>query len=779
MKISSNIVLVTSLVSLSCIDNGVRAETLHKSRRAAAPPPVARPQAERVDIVGTLGRDVLGGGFMTVHRDTHAQSTVTQAAIARLSPSPNPLQYMATMPGATVANADPFGMAQGNISVRGMNSDQIGFTLDGVPLNDIGTYMVFPNQYADTENLGRISLQPGASDVETPVTGASGGLVSMELADPDRKAGGFVSASGGSFSYNREFIRLQSGEIGRSGVRAYASASHISDNHFRGPGWDRRTHVDFKLLKDWDNGSTSRVSMTYDNATKTQYLNPSLAAWQAQGVNANLAGAYTGRNADYFGLHINPFVTITVSAPQHVVLNRHLTAAFRPYLYYTSGTLAGASVLNGGSLWYGPRNVTGSVVGAPAGAFVAYTPTVTPYEYRPGFVSSLAWTAGVNRLEGGYWFDWSTLRQVSPISVVEQSGSPVRLDGLAGTLHLADGTRLASYDATTVTRTNALFLHDHLDLLGGRLGVDAAFKEAMVTRIGRNGLPGAPAQPGLSAAESLPTFGARFAIDRRHSVFVNASTAFRVPTMNALYDTYNAATGRVATAANPEQKPEYSISEEIGYRYAGDLLTAGVTFFNYNFTNRQISSQVVINGAQVTQNINAGGQTSRGVDIELGTKSWHGFRFYASAEYLHATIDNNFRVGADALPTAGKLAVRSPEFQAALVVNYDRGPFFTTITSRFVGRQFATLMNDQAIPGYVTADLALGYHLPAIGRAHPVIKVNLTNLSNNHYLSGVAGIAASSRATRGEDGTLINAAGTPSYYVGGVFAAVASFSTNF
>lgn len=734
---------------------------------------------EVVSVTGNTRRTGLGGGFMTAQTGGHTESTITQSAMSRLAPSPNPLSFVATMPGANVANADPFGMAQGNLSVRGMNSDQIGMTLDGAPLNDAGTYMVFPNQYVDTENLQSISLRPGASDLDAPVTGASGGMMRMEMLDPSRKAGGFASASTGSFSFNREFLRLETGQIGQSGVRAYASISHTYDNHFRGPGWDRRKHVDFRLIKEWTNGTTSRVTLTFDDAMKTQYLNPSLAVWHQQGMNANFAGAYTGANTNFYGLHVNPYQTIVVSAPQHIVLNSRISIDFRPYLYYTSGTYAGASLLNGSSLWHGTEQVSGGVVGAPTGTFLAFTPTVTPYEFRPGFVSRLNWDTGANHFVAGYWFDWSALRQLTPYSSVAADGGLASWSGLSATYKLSDGTRLTSYDNRTVTRTNALFIGDHLDLIGGRLGLDAGFKEAMVTRVGHNFLPGATPHSELNAAESLPTLSAKYRFNEHHSIFFNAATAFRVPTLNALYDTYNASTGRIITHANLSQKSEYSISEEVGYRYTDALLTGSITFFNYNFTNRQIASQVIINGAQITQNINAGGQTSRGIDIELGTHSIHGFRFYISAEYLHATTDNNFQIGDDLLPTAGKLAVRSPEFQGAFVVNYDHGPFFVTATTRYVGRQFSTLMNDQAMPGYVTADLALGYHLPRIGRAHPIIKVNLTNLSNNHYLSGVAGIVASSRATHGIYGTSISAAGTPTYYVGGVFASTVSLSTSF
>lgn len=131
---------------------------------------------EVVSVTGNTRRTGLGGGFMTAQTGGHTERTIMQSAMSRLAASPNPLTFVATMPGANVTNAYPFGMAQGNLSVRGMNSDQIGMTLDGAPLNDAGTYMVFPNQYVDTENLQSISLRPGASDLDALVTGASGGI---------------------------------------------------------------------------------------------------------------------------------------------------------------------------------------------------------------------------------------------------------------------------------------------------------------------------------------------------------------------------------------------------------------------------------------------------------------------------------------------------------------------------------------------------------------------------------------------------------------------------
>lgn len=98
---------------------------------------------------------------------------------------------------------------------------------------------------------------------------------------------------------------------------------------------------------------------------------------------------------------------------------------------------------------------------------------------------------------------------------------------------------------------------------------------------------------------------------------------------------------------------------------------------------------------------------------------------------------------------------------------------------KYVGRQFSTFMNDQAMPGYVNADMNFGYRAPRILHTRPEIRLNLMNVGDNKYLSGPAGIAASSRATKGVYGTTIAAQGTPTYYVAGGFAALLTAKVDF
>ncbi|MGC5748274.1 TonB-dependent receptor [Gluconobacter sp. NFX36] len=751
------------------------ADTKHAAEKRHSPSPRKSIKAaqSRPEVIRVAAESV-AGGRMVPQNGTKSRSEITQAYIAKQAPTPNVFKLLGNLPGANVASADPFGMVSGNMTIRGMNSDQIGFTVEGAPLNDIGSYMAFPTEWVDSENLNEVTMQQGSANLDSPVIGASGGIVTMNLIDPSHKMGATIAGSFGSYNTHREYVRLQSGDIGNTGMRAFVAWSHLEEPHFRGAGDDHKQHVDAKLVKDWTNGSRSTVAVTFDDSMKVAYLNPSLSAWQKYGRGANYTEAFSPTDTKYWKLHQSPYRVLILSAPQNIVVNDKLGFDFTPYFYWNSGTIASASLLSENSIYSGTQKYSIDLNGngTTTDKVMMYTPFGTPYVYRPGLVSKVHYTVGRHTLVFGYWFDWSRQRMVNPYSAVGENGGPANVWGYLGNVKLSDGTRLASYDNLTITRVNTLFFGDTFNALHNRLRVEAGIKESMVTRIGYNYLPGAQYRTSMNAAVATPNLGARYRIDSHNQVFADVATNFRTPTLNALYNTYSASTGKVATLANPSQKTEYSISEELGYRYQGDVLNGSITFFNYNFTNRQVSTQVTINNAQITQNINAGGQTSRGVDVELGLRPWHHLRPYVSAEYLHATIDNNYQVGSDYLRTAGKTAVRSPNVQASVGLDYDDGTYFAGFAVKYVGRQFSTFMNDQAMPGYVNADMNFGYRAPKIFHTHPEIRLNLMNVGNNKYLSGVAGVAASSRASQGVYGSTIAAQGSPTYYVAGSFAAL-------
>lgn len=755
----------------------------------AASGPVQAQGAEHVEVHADPVALHAGGGLLRPQDAPKAISVVGADFIGRQAPSATAFDLVALLPGANVASSDPLGFSpQTNISVRGLNGDAIGYVLEGAPLNDIAYYTGYPSQFADSENYDSIALQQGAADLDSPVLNAAGGLMSLRFRTPAEKAGGQVDISYGSYDTNREYIRLESGEIGKTGLRGFVSYSHAASDNWRGPGRDVRQHVDFKLQKDWGRGNTASLLGSWNQAIDSYYPQVSKESWAQDGIHGanNLARRYDMTNAaagtDYWRLYRQPERTLYLAAPVSLNLAHGLTLKATPYAQGAYGNAPGGTQIPTSGLYNGTQLLADALtLPSTQDGWATVRADYTQRSYRSGFTAALDWKRGVNDLVLGYWYDYSDDTEKQQFTAVSDGGYAANIWGNGGVsgIHLSDGSVLLGTNNHTVTQTNALFLGDRLSLLHDRLLLTAGFKEVMMTRTGTNAMPGAAYHANTNSAVPLPRLAARFQITPHHQVFFSATTNFRTPAETALYDVFDPTSGQTESKGSTHVKNEYSISEELGYRYADDRFVGSVTLFNYNFTNRQVATLISENGSFVQSTMNAGGQTSRGVDVEFGLRPWHHLSPYVSGEYLHATIDNDIETNGDLLPTRGKTAVRSPTLQAAAGLTYDDGHFFGTATVKYTGHQYATFMNDERMSDHVTGNLAVGYRLADVAMLHkPEFRMNFINISNQHYLSGVADPTLNAKDTTGRYGTTL-AGSAPDYYVGGGFAALFTASTGF
>jgi iron complex outermembrane receptor protein len=187
----------------------------------------------------------------------------------------------------------------------------------------------------------------------------------------------------------------------------------------------------------------------------------------------------------------------------------------------------------------------------------------------------------------------------------------------------------------------------------------------------------------------------------------------------------------------------------------------------------------MINNSLLPTALSVGGETIKGASLEVSTRSYKGFSFYGSAQYLHGTFDDNVPRSGDFLPTAGKRMVESPEWITSAAARYDKGPFFVEVIHKYVDSQYTSFMNDQVMPSYTNVDLAMGYRLPNFGRlTNPVLRLNLNNLRNKSYIASVASVTPNALTTKGINGATL--AGTsPSYYVGPPLVGMVTLSAEF
>lgn len=745
-------------------------------------------------------RQAPGGGLIQEEEAPKQRSTVTQEFIGRLSPTANPYQMMALLPGVNFASPDAFGLNGGSFNIRGLRSDQMGFTNEGVPVNDSGNYAIYPQEYIDGENMQQVVLSHGSADLDSPHIGATGGVVNMYMREPAHNLGGLVNVSAGSFGARRFFARLDTGDMQASvtNTRMFLSYSNFFTNHWKGPGTDNRQNVEFKSVTEFGQGNRVSFALLFNDALNNNYVTPSYSQYATR---TGLTFDRTPNGAadtSYYGLRINPFRNLIMSAPSSFNLYDNLTYDVIPYFWYGFGNGGGATNLNENSVFYGnarvPVDLNGNGVAGENRTQLTYTPSITQ-TYRSGITNKLTYVMDNHRFNVGYWFEWANHRQYGTLTPTDGSSNPLDPFGQLGAVRIASGLyggQLAQKrDITTYTTTHVLFAGDTMSFLNDRLNLDLGVKQAFITRNQEQRMPGSTPRLTLSNTETLPTGAIRYRPNDNHLLFLSVATNFRTPPNFTMQDNFSLTSGALTQRGNNSARVETSLVEEIGWRYQDNRVLGSVTLFHYDFWNRQVSTNILDpanpqSGVLIASAFNAGRTRAQGVDMEVGTRPIYNFRPYVSFEYLNTEILSNYAVQGtnaqgqkvgDYLRTANKVVPQSPRYTVGVGLTYDDGRFFGNTVIRHIDRQAATFTNDQWMKAYTRVDLMAGVYLPDMGAIQsPSLRLNLMNVTNARSLVGVNGVQVSSRQLAGVGGSTVASQGTPSYYLGNGFAALVTLT---
>ncbi|WP_170211043.1 TonB-dependent receptor [Neokomagataea tanensis] len=747
---------------------------------------------EEISVVAHRG--VAGGGLMPAQHVARSQSAVTREFIALQTPTNSPVQLVNSLPGVVAVKQDSLGMSPVDIlTMRGLREGQIGVTFEGMPAQDPLTYSPFTTLLIDAENTGSVRVSQGSADFDAPVINAVGGQLAITAIDPSHKAGGYVDFLGGTHSSQKEFIRLNTGDIGNTGIRGYASFSYTSSNNWRGAGSQRRYHVDAKFVKDWAPESKTTLIFNYNRQYTTPYLNVTLSQWNQSGWNNNWDSKYNYvGDVSYYKLNNWSENILSVALPSVFKLTDGLTLNVTPYYNNNTATQTGGQAIpvSGGYVGATQYGVAGSsfpsfsIPGAAVDGNGNMAALLVDKWKQPvgGVNASMTWTHGINSLMFGAWYSYQTHTEPLSYKLLDASGN-VSCSG-KGTCPLSlNGVTLSGDSWNIWQQQRMIYLSDTLKLLNNKLEVSAGLKAFMMERSVSNNVYNNPTYKGTGQYfQPLPQVNIMYHITHSDDVYINGTTAFRAPVGTEAYvPDFSPTSGQITQVV--KIKPEYSISEEIGYRHRG-FYNFSVSAFNMNITHRNISSQTYLTGSSgssvmIPQPLDGGGETLRGIQAELGLAAWHHISPYVSGQYIHATTDTNFVVGDDALPTKGKLAPDVPQLTAALGLRYNGEHIFGNINVKYVGSQYTTLMNDEKMPSYTTMDVTLGYKFNSVKYLdHPQVQLNLVNVTDTHYLAIANSTTTNAKTTTGIYGTSI-AGSSPIYTIGAPFGAFVSVSSGF
>jgi iron complex outermembrane receptor protein len=735
-------------------------------------------------VVITSEGDKLGTGLIQQEDQARARSNVSRAAVEKALASSNPFQLIDLLPGVSTFSHDPTGMFGGGLQVRGFNSDQLGFTIDGVPVNDSGNFAVYPQEYTDSENLCQLTVTQGTVDIDSPHVGATTGNINIFTCEPELTRRARVAQSVGSLGFRRSFVRFDTGKFAEDRATAFISYSNSFTRKWKGPGNAQRDHVDAKVRYDLGGGASVSTVLLWNYAINHNILSMSKAQLAQNGRNWDYAPSFVGHLPGgsgaqietspfppYYRLSTNPFENAIVRINSFFPLNDKITLKVDPYFWYGFGTGGSQQRIQSESQFLNTAtNLKNAQVdlngdGDKLDTILISSSSVTR-THRPGVVVSINQVEGSHNLSYGIWYERAHHIQTGPGVLVNSDGSPTDYWLRAGSaIRRPDGSLFQRRDYETISTASQVFLQDTYTVTPDKTILTLGLRTPKIERAFTNRPNEGQALPiGYEVVKTysrvLPSLGLRHQLSNQDQIFAQVTQGFRAPPNFAL-DNYNIVNGK-AVLSNAV-KAETSTTIDVGYRYFGSMLTASATAFMIDFRNRQA------NGFDPELNkssyVNVGGVKARGFEFELGTRPIQGFSAYASFSLNDTEIQNNLPFSATyQVPVAGKEFPLAPKQMAGLSMQYSNGPGYVQLKAKRTGKMFTSLMNDEGADGYTAVDLNAGYRVGNLGFGRVLtVRFNILNLFDKEYMRASGLVVNAKAITSGA--TTLKPADTVFYYL--------------
>ena len=724
----------------------------------SAPDAATQDNAKQLDVVSVSAKN-----------STRSAVSLSGSEIQKILPGTSPLQAIQTLPGVLYRTADPWGNNEQNASlfVHGFNGQQLGYTMDGIPLGDqqYGNYNgLTPQRAIISEDVSSVTLFSGAGDLATASTSNLGGSIATFSSDPAAEMGGRFSQTIGSHDATRTYARFDTGRFGGDNS-AYISVMHQDQRAWDFRGHQRGNQLDGKFVHHDENGTFTFFA---DYSDKTEPNEDSIyhgtVAGQG-GMPYTRAFMYPDfqQALNYLGANGAP-----PAADGNNYRNYYSDAQRTDYLTYAkyewnlseSVTWSNTAYFHhddGAGVVAGPIQVAG----LPA-LFAVYFPNqnlkqvfggsgyairTTEYDInRRGWISSLNWNTDNNEFSAGVWWEHNQVSQ-------DRRWYPLNVNDPGASTPYSRPTNplITQYEDKARSDVIQPYVSD-LWHVTPDITLQAGFKSSFQYADGwypvqplPNSTVGVTQYPNgtiNSHKDFLPQLGATWDISAHDELFFNAQENMRqFATANNL-SPWSLGSQQAFNIFKQTVRPETAWVYELGLRSQHDFdvgpftgVDSQVSVYHVNFSNRllQISPTPVISsivgGASIIQNV--GSVTTDGADLAATLHMGEHFSIYDAVSYNHSKYDDNYFSGTTLVPTAGKKVPGSPEWMNKFIISANYGRFSGQLSGDTVGKVYATYTNDLSIPGYFLMGAQVSYALPLDGFLHDAkLSLNVTNLTD-------------------------------------------------
>ena len=683
--------------------------------------------------------------------ETRQVQEVSSKELLILAPGTSPLKAIEKLPSVSFQSADPFGTYEwsSRVSIRGFNQNQLGYTLDGIPLGDssygnnnglhIGRAII-------SENIGVTRVSQGSGSIGTQATNNLGGTLEFFSADPSDGFGVDANLTYGSSNTMRAFGRINFGEAG--GVRGFLSGVYHNADKWKGGGEQRSMHVNAKAIIPVGDAEFDGF-FSYSDRAEQDYQDLSLEMINRLGYDHdNYFPDYAKAISAARGVYVAPINNLDDSYYDASGLRKDLLASygltapladgvtFKIKAYYHNNT--------GQGTWGTPY------VPSPNG--VPMSARTTEYDIqRGGVFSSLNAEVGDHEVTVGGWYEHNDFTQARRFYAYESNTTP----GLDHTKFLSNPF-FTQWLFDFNTDTLQYYVQDKISL--GDLTINLGWKGFQVNNESDPRIQGSLAAGKIKSQDWFqPHAGVAYKLTDKAEIFggfTQVTRAFVSSATSGPFATTQAGFNALVTRG---LKPESSDTFELGARYNDNVFNGVIGVYYVNFRNRLLGVQTgagIVGNPAILQNV--GSVRSLGFEAAGDVRLGGGMTLFASYSYTGATYRENVITPTAVIATKGKEVVDTPKHLLRGEVAYDGDAFFGRVGANYMSKRYFNYLNDRSVPGRVLVDATVGYRLDAGLRAPLELQLNATNLFGKEYVST---IGSNGFGNSGDNQTLL--AGSP------------------
>ncbi|QCE34742.1 TonB-dependent receptor [Acetobacteraceae bacterium] len=240
------------------------------------------------------------------------EDLIGQAQMENFAEGTNPLEVLAlTTPGANFNSSDALGTdPQANtFLVRGFFQNQMGVTMDGIPLG-LQTFSeaqgVPYSNIAIPENTASLALSQGTGDVDIPTASMLGASIQYQTMDPTDRPEAAINQQFGSFNSWRTFGRFNTGRLNHTGTKMMASFVRLNNHQWTGAGQNNQYYMNFKAVQPLGRNLKLTLGLDWSQLQNWNYLGNTKHMLRSLGYgDHNLMPDYAGA-INWAGMTQNP-----------------------------------------------------------------------------------------------------------------------------------------------------------------------------------------------------------------------------------------------------------------------------------------------------------------------------------------------------------------------------------------------------------------------------------------------------------------------------------------